>query len=145
MALPLTYRPKGNQKKQAALKKQQAGGGVKVFTQKELEKYADTLIWGLKTARPSLKKYDSILLRCDVEGLPLGEVVHAKLIKQKYNVIFRTMLTPEIERNFYAYSDSAQRKFIAPGDKELCAGLGGNIYIHAPKSLTHLKDIDTKR
>ena len=145
MALPLTYRPKGNQKKQAALKKQQAGGGVKVFTQKELEKYADTLIWGLKTARPSLKKYDSILLRCDAEGLPLGEVVHAKLIKQKYNVIFRTMLTPEIERNFYAYSDSAQRKFIAPGDKELCAGLGGNIYIHAPKSLTHLKDIDTKR
>ncbi|MCG2725959.1 MAG: aminopeptidase [Elusimicrobia bacterium] len=118
---------------------------MNVFTQKELEKYADTLIWGLKTARPSIKKYDSVLVRCDLEGLPLGEVLHAKLIKQKYNVVFRLMPTPGIERSFYAYSDEAQRKFIAPGDKELYAGLGGNIYIHAPKSLTHLKDIDTKR
>ncbi|MCK5357636.1 MAG: aminopeptidase [Elusimicrobiales bacterium] len=116
-----------------------------VFTQKELEKYADTLIWGLKTARPSIKKYDTVLIKCDIAGLELGEIVHAKLIKQRYNVIFRLTSSPVIEKDFFMYSDSKQRKFIAAGEKELSDGLGGYIAIHAPESLTHLKDIDTKR
>lgn len=116
-----------------------------MLTHDQIEKYADILIWGLKTVRPSFKKYDVILIRCDIEGLKLGQVLHRKLVQQKYNVVFKLISTPVIERDFYQFSDSSQRKFIAKGDREFYENLNGNIYIHAPSSLTHLRDIDPKR
>ena len=118
---------------------------MSVLSKVELEKYADVMIWGLKTARPGFKKYDTILVRCDLEGRELGEIINRKLVQAKYNVVFRFLPTPLLERDFYMYSDEAQRKFIAPGDKEFYCAANGNIYVHAPSSLTHLKGIDTKR
>lgn len=118
---------------------------MSVLSKAQLEKYADVMIWGLKTARPGFKKYDAILLRCDLEGRELGEIVYRKLVQAGYNAVFRFMPSPRLERDFYMYSDGTQRGFIAPGDKEFYGGLNGNIYIHAPSSLTHLKGIDTKR
>ena len=118
---------------------------MSVLSTVQLEKYADTLIWGLKTARPGFKKYDTILVRCDLEGRELGEILHRKLVQAKYNVVFRFMTSPLLERDFYMYSDAAQRKFIAAGTGELYKSLNGSVYIYAPSSLTHLKGIDTKR
>lgn len=118
---------------------------MKVLSNLQLEKYADVLIWGLKTARSGFKKYDTVLLRCDIDGLPLGEIVYEKLIKLGYNVVFKALPTPKMERDFYSLSDESQRKFIPAGEKEFYENLNGNIYIHAPASLTHLKGIDTKR
>ncbi|OIO04747.1 MAG: aminopeptidase [Elusimicrobia bacterium CG_4_10_14_0_2_um_filter_56_8] len=111
----------------------------------QLEKYADALIWGLTTAHKGLKKYDTVLVRCDLEGRELGEIVHRKLIQRKINVIFRFMLSPRLERDYYEFSDEKQRGFRDPGGAEFYSGLNGNIYIHAPASLTNLKGIDTKR
>ena len=116
-----------------------------VYSKEQLDKYADVLIWGLKTARPGFKKYDTVLVRCDLEGRELGEILNRKLVQAKYNVVFRFMASPQLERDFYMYSDQSQRKFIAAGDKEFFGAVNGNIYIHAPASLTHLKGIDTKR
>jgi len=116
-----------------------------VLSKTQLEKYADVLIWGLRTARPGFKKYDTVLVRCDLEGRELGEIINRKLVQAKYNVVFRFMASPQLERDFYMYSDENQRKFIAAGDKEFFGAVNGNIYIHAPASLTHLKGIDTKR
>jgi len=118
---------------------------MSIYTRIQLEKYADALIWGLKAAHPRLKKYDSVLVRCGLEGRELGEVVNRKLVKAGYNVIFRFLTSPVLERDFYEFSDDKQRAFVAAGDKELYTALNGNIYIHAPSSLTHLKGIDTKR
>jgi len=73
---------------------------MKVYTDSQIEKYADTLIWGLKTARPNFKKYDSILLRCSLDGRELGEAVNRKLVKSGYNVIFRFLSTPGLEKDF---------------------------------------------
>ncbi|PIU18565.1 MAG: aminopeptidase, partial [Elusimicrobia bacterium CG08_land_8_20_14_0_20_59_10] len=101
---------------------------MSIYTQKQLEKYADALIWGLKTARPGIKKYDSVLLRCDLEGRELGEAVHRKLVKAGYNVIFRFLPSPVLERDFYEFSDEKQRAFIAAGDKEFFTALNGNVY-----------------
>jgi aminopeptidase len=115
------------------------------MNKKQIENYADVLIWGLKTAHKKLKKYDSVLVRCDLNGLALGEVVYRKLIQQRYNVIFRMMSTPTMERDFYMFSDLNQRKFLQSGEKEFYENLNGNIYINAPESLTHLKDIDPKK
>lgn len=115
------------------------------LSQMQLEKYADVLIWGLKTARPNFKKYDTVLIRCDLKGLTLGEIVHRRLLQLGYNPVFRVLPTPAIEKDFYSLTDEVQRKFIAKGEKEFYENLNGNIYIHAPSSLTHLKGVDTKR
>ncbi|OGS43056.1 MAG: peptidase M29 [Elusimicrobia bacterium RIFOXYD2_FULL_34_15] len=116
-----------------------------MLSKNQIEKYAEVLVWALKTVRPSFKKYDTILIRCDLQGLELGEVLHRILIEQKYNVIFRTLFTPTLEKDFYQYSDEQQRKFISAGEKEFYENLNGNVYINAPASLTNLKDIDPKR
>ena len=116
-----------------------------VYSREQLEKYADVLVWGLKTARPGFKKYDAILIRCDLEGRELGEILHRRLVQAKYNVTFRFLMSPGLERDFYEFSDDKQRVFVAAGDKEFYSALNGNIYIHAPASLTHLKGIDTRR
>ncbi len=111
----------------------------------QLEKYADVMIWGLKTARPGFKKYDTVVVRCDLAGRELGEVINRKLVQAGYNVVFRFGASPQLERDFYMYSDKKQRRFIAAGDKEFFSAVNGSIYIHAPASLTHLKGIDTGR
>lgn len=118
---------------------------MKVLSDKQLEKYADALIWGLTTARKGFKKYDTVLVRCDLEGRELGEIVHRKLVQRGYNVTFRFLMSPRLERDFYEFSDEKQRAFVAAGEKEMYENLNGNVYIHAPSSLTNLKGIDTKR
>ncbi|MBU2575086.1 MAG: aminopeptidase [Elusimicrobia bacterium] len=118
---------------------------MNVLSKVQLEKYADVLIWGLKTARPGFRKYDAVLIRCELEGMALGEIVYRKLVQRKYNVVFRVLPTPALEKDFYTYSDEKQRKFLAAGDKEFAGALNGNIYISAPGSLTHLKDVDPKK
>ncbi len=115
------------------------------MNKKHMENYADVLIWGLKTANYNLKAYDSVLIRCDLPAIELGEVLYSKLVSMKYNVIFRLMPTANMERSFYLNSDKKQREFIPSGEKEFFENLNGNIYIHAPQSLTHLKDVDTQR
>ena len=116
-----------------------------VYSRVQLEKYADVLVWGLKTARPGFKKYDAILIRCDLEGRELGEVVHRRLVQAGYNVTFRFLMSPKLARDFYEFSDDKQRAFTAAGEREFHSALNGNIYINAPASLTNLKGIDTRR
>ncbi len=115
---------------------------MNVFTERELEKYADVLVWGLMTARKGFKKYDTILLKSDIEGLPLTELVYERLMKRKFNVVTRIGGTPELEKSFFKFSDSKQRKFMAAGEKELVSQIKGYVAVHAPSSLTHLKEID---
>lgn len=119
---------------------------MSVLLKIQLEKYADALLWGLTTARKvPFKKYDNVLLRCDLEARELGEVVYRKLVERKYNVIFNFLPSPGLERAFYEYSDEAQRGFLPSWDKELYNNLNGYVYINAPASLTNLKGIDTRR
>lgn len=111
-----------------------------------IDKYAEVLLWGLKTARNNkLKPYETIMLRWELAGQPLAEKVYEKLIQQKFNVLSRALITPSMEYSFYKNADQAQRRFVNKGEKELYENLNGNIYISAPTSLTHLKDIDPKK
>lgn len=116
------------------------------LTEKHLEKYADVLIWGLETARlKPFKPYDRILLRYEDAGIPLVEKVFKKLIEKKYHVIPRAALNPVMEADFFGLSDSKQRKFIGKWEPDFFENLNGNIFITAPSSLTHLKDVDPKK
>ncbi len=112
----------------------------------QLDKYSDVLIWGLETARTKpFKPYDIINLRFELPALPLSEILHRKLIQKKWNVIARGLLTPVMEKDFYTFTDSRQRKFIGAWEEKFFENINGNIFLSAPASLTHLKSVDPKR
>ena len=117
-----------------------------IFTQEQLEKYADVLLWGLKTARTgSYKKGDIVLVQSDLAAISLAEALQPKLLDMGMNVVVRIGGTPKMERNFYERTNRRQLVFVAPGERELYGSLNGRIFLHAPESLTHLQDIDPKK
>ncbi len=114
-----------------------------MLTVKQLEKYADILLWGLKTARTGkFKKNDIILLQYDPPALKLAEMLYSKIIDMGMNPVQRMGVTSIMEYDFYKKSANAQLTFIAPGDKELYENINGRIFLRAPESLTHLKAVD---
>jgi len=117
-----------------------------VFTKEQLEKYAEVLLWGLRSARDGkYRKGDVILVQCDLPALSLLEVLQGKLLDHGMNPVTRIGGSFRMERNFYGKSSLSQLVFVPPGEKELYGSLNGRIYLHAPESLTHLQDIDPKK
>ncbi len=108
-----------------------------------LERYADILLWGLKTARRGRrKKSDIILIRHDLAALPLAERLYERLLKAGRQPIVRLMGTYTMEQRFYEIGNQRQLTFIAPGEKELLENLNGSIVLLAPESITHLAHVD---
>ncbi|MFH1079491.1 MAG: aminopeptidase [Pseudomonadota bacterium] len=114
-----------------------------MLTEEQLGRYADVLLWGLKTARKGkFKKNDVILVQYEPAAARLAEILYDRILEAGMNPVQRTGLTVAMERCFYAKADNRQLIFRAPGDKELIEHLNGRIFLRAPGSLTHLKDID---
>ena len=117
-----------------------------MVTKRQMDKYSDVLLWGLKTARTgNFTKNEVVLIRFDLAALNLAEILHAKLLDMGLNPVLRFGLTPVMEHNFYEKTNNRQLVFVGPGEKELYQGLNGSIYVNAPESLTHLGDIDPKK
>ncbi|MCX5894802.1 MAG: aminopeptidase [Proteobacteria bacterium] len=117
-----------------------------MLTEKELDTYAEVLLWGMKTARTgSYKKHDIIVVRYDLAALRLAEILQVKLLEMGMNPVLRLSATSNMELSFYEKASPAQLVFLAPGEKELCEHLNGSIYLHAPESLTHLRTIDSRK
>jgi aminopeptidase len=117
-----------------------------VLTAKQLDKYADVLIWGLTTSRPNpYEPGETVLVQYDLAGLKLAEVLFAKLVARGINVVPRLNFTSHMELDFYQLANDGQLSFIAPGTRELYENLHGAVHIIAPDSLTHLSGIDPKR
>ncbi len=117
-----------------------------MLTPIQLERYAEVLLWGLKTARTEkFKKGDNVLIRYDLAALPLAEVLYPRLMEEGFNPIQRLTLTEHMEKDFYMLSDPNQLVFKAPGDQELFSALNGSISLRAPSSITHLSSIDPSK
>lgn len=117
-----------------------------MLTNIQLEKYADVLLWGLRTARQgNYKKKDTILVRYDLEAIPLAERLQTKILEMGLNPVLRMGLTSTMERNLFEKANNQQLVFLVPGEKTLCENIHGGIYVHAPESLTHLSRIDPKK
>ena len=117
-----------------------------MFTERQLERYADVLWWGLKTARTArFKKGDIVLIRFDKPAMRLAEILYAKLLDMGLNPVQRMNHTTTMELDFYKLSNSKQLVFTPPGDEALSKSLNGGIFLHAPESLTHLSNIDPKK
>jgi aminopeptidase len=117
-----------------------------MLTKKQLEKYADVLLWGLKTARSGkFKKGDVVLVQFDLPAVHLAESLQAKLLDMGMNPVMRSGLTPVMEHNLYEKANNKQLVFRGSWQDDLYKNISGRIYLHAPASLTHLADIDPKR
>lgn len=117
-----------------------------MLTRIQHERYADILLWGLKTARAEkFKKGDTVLIRYDLAALPLAEVLYPRLLAEGFNPLQRMTLTENMEKDFYSLSDPNQLVFKAPGDQELFSALNGSISLRAPSSITHLSSIDPSK
>ncbi|MEA3470395.1 MAG: aminopeptidase, partial [Thermodesulfobacteriota bacterium] len=116
------------------------------LTEKHLTRYADVLLWGLKTAREKrYRKNDIVLIRFDPAAVRLAEILQARILDMGMHAILRMGLTSAMEENFYKKADRRQLVFQTPGERELCESLNGSIFLHAPESLTHLSRIDPKK
>jgi aminopeptidase len=117
-----------------------------MLTDEQLGKYAEVLLWGLKKARKEkFKKNDVIMVQYDPAAIKLAENLYEMIIDGGMHPVQRMGLTVAMERRFYEKSNDRQLVFRAPGDKELIENLNGRIFLRAPDSLTHLKDIDSKK
>jgi aminopeptidase len=116
------------------------------LTTTELEKYADVLLWGLSTARKTkFRKGDIILIQYERPAIQLAEVLFRKIVDMGMHPVQRMGLTFGMEQDFYEKADDKQLVFVPPGEKELYGNVNGRIFLRAPESLTHLKDINAER
>ncbi len=111
-----------------------------------MEKYADILLWGLKTSREGhYKKNEIVSVRYDLAAIRLAEILLDRLLDMGLNPVMRSGMTPAMERTFYKNANHAQLVFQGPWEKEMAKSLNGGIFLRAPASLTHLSDIDPKK
>jgi aminopeptidase len=111
-----------------------------MLTQRQLERYAEVLWWGLATARRNrFRKKDIVQIRFHAGAIPLAEILYRRLIQAGIHPVLRMAGTPNMERHFYEFAQAWQIDFIPPGEERLAQRLNGNIFLLAPESLTHLK------
>ncbi len=117
-----------------------------MLTDTQLRRYADVLLWGLKTARSKpMKKGDVILVRFNLDAIRLAEMLERRLLEMGMNPVRRLNPTPVMEQNFFRLANRRQLVFDPPGDASLYRHLNGSIFLHAPASITHLSTIDPKK
>jgi len=71
-----------------------------MLNERYLERYADVLLWGLKTARQGrFRKGNVILIQYDRAALRLAEILYEKIIAAGMNPLQRMGLTVGMERS----------------------------------------------
>lgn len=111
-----------------------------------MEKYADVLLWALKTAKKKpLKKKDIIQIQYDREALPLAEVLYDRLMDMGCHPVQKMSMTPNMEKSFFSKANPDQLSFLVPGEKQFFSNINGRIYLCAPDSLTHLKKVNPQK
>ncbi len=117
-----------------------------MLTENHLKRYADVLLWGLKTARSKpFKKGDLILVRYHIPAIRLAEILQARLLTMGMHPVMRLSPTPTMEQDYYGLANNKQLIFQTPGVEELYRQLNGSIFLHAPESITHLSKVDPKK
>lgn len=117
-----------------------------LFTEKQLERYADVLIWGVSKARSKkFKKGDLVRVAYNLSTIDLLEKVYKKLVTRGFDVVTNALPNATMERDFFSIASNKQLKFVPPWLETMARNLNGTILLWAPESLTHLADIDPKK
>jgi aminopeptidase len=117
-----------------------------MFSNAQLERYADVLLWGLKTARTGrFRKGDIILIRYHLPAVRLAEILYKRVIEAGMHPVIRAEITPGMELAFYSLSENRQLVFEPPGERALYENINGSIFLYAPESITHLGGVDSAK
>ncbi|MBA4368849.1 MAG: aminopeptidase [Desulfobacterium sp.] len=117
-----------------------------MLTEAHLDRYAEILLWGLEISRTGkTKQNDIVLVRYHLPAIRLAEVLQAKLLSKRRNPVLRMVQTPTMEKQYYELANNAQLAFLPPGEEVFANNLNGNIFLHAPESITHLSNIDPEK
>ncbi len=117
-----------------------------MLTDRQLDRYAEVMLWALKKARRNkFRANDIVLLRYDLPARPLAEKIFSALMAMGVHPVLRAMPTPAVEKAFYDLARPQQLTFNPPGEAELMKALNGSILLYAPESVTHLSDVDPVR
>jgi aminopeptidase len=117
-----------------------------MLNETQLNRYADVLLWGLRTARSSrFKKGDVILVRFHLPAIRLAEILQARLLDAGMHPVLRLSPTPTMEKDFFSLANRDQLTFQSPGTAPLYKQLNGGIFLHAPESIIHLSGVDPKK
>jgi aminopeptidase len=120
-----------------------------VLNHEQLEKLAEVMIWGLYTARKSkggvYKSGDVVDILWELDALSLTEIIYSKLLERGLHVFPTMRKTAKMERDFFTLSQDYQLQFCPSWSKALVRRINGTIYLYAPSSITHLKDVDHKK
>lgn len=113
------------------------------YDQDTLERYAELLLWGLEHARKQpFRKSDLVLVRYDLEALPLAEAVVCALHRMGRIPVPRAEPTPHMQREFYNQANNKRLTFEIPGDRELCQHLAGGLRLVATPPAEILAGVD---
>ncbi len=116
-----------------------------MLSPENLESYAEVLLWALRTSRAvPFKNGDLVLLRYDVDAVPLAEAVYAALMDARLHPLPLALPTAFMQAEHFGNSSFGQLTFAQPGLDELHKATAGVITILAPDDLTHLSRIDPR-
>lgn len=117
-----------------------------MLNKKQIDNYADVMLWGLTTARSGrFKKGDIVAVRYYNSALSLAEAVYVRLLERGLNPVMKRFGSDKMDKDFYTLANDKQLTFIGPWEETYFNSLNGNIFINAPTSLTNLKDVDPKK
>lgn len=117
-----------------------------MFTDTQLDRYAEVLLWGLKTARKGrMNPGEIFLVRYNLPAVKLAEILQARLLDMGMNPVMRADATPVMEQQFFDIAGPQQVVFQPPGEKAFYQHLNGSIFLHAPEAITHLSHIDSNK
>ncbi|MCF8049846.1 MAG: aminopeptidase [Desulfobacterales bacterium] len=117
-----------------------------MFSELQLTRYAEVLLWGLGVARRQrFRPRDVILLRFDPPAVRLAEILYRCILEKGMHPVIRMNPTAAMEQSFFQCATDPQLLFTSPGEEPLYRQLNGSIFLHAPESLTHLSGVDPKK
>lgn len=118
-----------------------------ILTKSQLNKYADVMVWAMEYGRlgGKFKKYDTVLVRCEVGATELARAVYERLLDKKYNPVVRFMAPEGFQQALYGKADDKQLAYIPAGEEAFQGSLNGLIALRAPADLTALKNVDPAR
>lgn len=116
---------------------------LKLYTREKLYSYAEVLLWALRTSRAvPFKNGELVLLRFDVDAVPLAEAVYAALMDARLHPLPLALPTAFMQAEHFGNSSFGQLTFAQPGLDDLHKAAAGVITILAPDDLTHLARIN---
>ncbi|MBN2675727.1 MAG: aminopeptidase [Alphaproteobacteria bacterium] len=120
-----------------------------MFTQKEIENYADIMIWALEKAGSQTGKTfqagDQVTLTFPRYAYDFAEHIYARGIKKGWHIHVVVDHSPKMKKAFYTHGNSDQLSFLPEWQKEITKQTAGTIHIIGEEDLLNLANVNSNQ